>query len=360
MSQNIFAGWPEIREKEPEFNEIWNNSNKNELLNIKPGWGLYKPFDIQEKSTWESTGEINDWEFIQEKGIWETNQESISWTETKEQLNKKDFKNNIYYPNFERLFETQKISFETFENLTQKLIDWKNDFSKIDDVDKEELEIILNIVETLDTAQENDSIWNMEEFLSDNSDISKKIEKKEYSLFEEELYNKIWKNYIKIDTWNIEADKKENLSTAIKTTSNEIITNYKNVQKQSVTYQKAIIDIASNNIQRQFEWLHSLYLLAVTNEWASWSKMEKSKKMLTEAIKNKKDSIIKQAIELNNQIKIAKEEKNEIKLKDLLLEKQNLIDESIEIEDWIFWWNIDLETNDWNNWSFDNISDKKI
>lgn len=286
---------------------------------------------------WKKTEEVSDWK------VQPDNSQEIS-QETWEKL---EIKDNIYYPILEGLLNAEKIHLDTFNSLVEQLNNNWNDFSWFEFKEWEK-DIVLPYIEQIKEIQENDWEWNLEEFLKDFPEI----ESKEKTWLEEDLYNKIWKNYIKIEDWERDKD----YSTAIKTTANEIKNNFKNIPTDSVTYKKSLEKINSTNIEEQFEWLHSLYLLAVKIDWVSWSKMEKNKQAI-EFINKQKESLKKQYSEIIWEYIKANKEWNEKRKEELKSSMEELLKQTEEIEWWIFGsLDKELETNEK---IVDNITENK-
>jgi len=179
-----------------------------------------------------------------------------------------------------------------------------------------------------------------------------KLEEFDFSIiegeFEGEVLNKIWGNYIKNPNENGEFDIEVDFSLAILETRNEILKECANIKTDSETYKVAIKNIESWDIEKQLEWIESLYILAYSNEWTLWkTTLDKYKRNKKKQLKSKFDKVKSELEVLEDIINKTKEQKN--KEKKLTLEYNSIIRESQEL---LWEWDVfkasKLDLNTWN------------
>jgi hypothetical protein len=168
------------------------------------------------------------------------------------------------------------------------------------------------------------------------------------SEFESEVLNKIWGNYLKTPNESGEFDIEVDFSTAILETRNEILKECANVNIDSETYKVAIRDIKSGDIEKQLEWIESLYILAYSNEWTLW------KTTLDKYKKSKQKKLEDEAKKIEKQLNSEGVKNNKDILDKLNKRKQEIINEMSEmtwfkdwkqVEDWDIFKASKIESN---------------
>ena len=285
------------------------------------------------------------------------NPEEDDWDQNNQDKTEKQklYENNKYYPIIEKLYENGELTQDTYDNIKSYIA--KNPpESNFNDVEmlNDEREILEECIEKLWSETENinnfwEDIENLEEF--ENYDINLDSE----WLFDIDILNLIWKNYLRFNDieWNSSnlennSNIKWDISTAIKLTQNNILQEIKNIPKTSQTYKTALINISSWNLEKQLEWINSLYVLAYSNEWTLW------KKDFDNYIAKRKGELMIEATKISFLIWSAKENNNQRELEALKKRKIAIIGEANEItlgED-IKSWDI------FNSWELDKNSDK--
>lgn len=292
------------------------------------------------------------------------------WKQNKKNLDLKNIsEENKYFPVLKRFLDKGMIDEKVFSDIFNDINnDWEIDFDKFD-LGENELKIqeILKKIpkdekkwegdlskESLNNKQEDE---NKETFYKDFPEIKKTVdnqdEKDENKLKMNVIYEKVWKNYIKIDSWNInnneknenqnKEDKEKDYSLAIKTTANQEINKTKNLNKDSETYKKAI-ELVNwwETIEKQLEWLKKLYSYIYWNEW-KYSKTkntenkdeDKKEKLSPEQIILKKEYD-----EINKKIKKEWEKPELLKQREDIIKKAQLLEKNKETPNinWIIWW----------------------
>lgn len=242
--------------------------------------------------------------------------------------------NSRYYPIVERLFETEQISKDTYEkvinNIDNNLWELKIDELEITNDDENTLEWII--------FNETDTERNLSDFIDDIDNIKQSVTIDTFDFeidsndFNSEVLNKIWKNYLKFpdNEWNF--DIKKDFATAVLGTKNEILSDVQNIPLDSETFKVAIRNINSTDINKQLEWIESLYVLAYSQtEWVLWSKVLNSYK------KKRKDKLKKEWKKIQEELLTAEENNNQEKLIELNKRKNEIINEMSEltwVKDW--------------------------
>jgi len=267
-------------------------NNNWETIDKKAKESIYKKL-ISEKEE----NLIEEW---QEKNNQENKTETIN--AQYEELNEERDINNPQISVLNRLAKGWKLSVETKEIIDITI----NENLKIDNDFYESIENSNEkkvIKDTLKLIPENkeaipvDNLYNFKQDFPDLSDIainwkdSKHIKEwEDISEYDILAYEFIWENYIKI--WDNTEDKRKNYSTAIKTASANILKNNKTIDRNTDTFKQAILDIHSENKEKQFEWLSKLIEIKEENNteiWAIASKLKtKPKSKLEDQLKNLK------------------------------------------------------------------------
>lgn len=293
--------------------------------------------------------------------------------ENQKEKNEVDLKNmpekikeNKYFPIIERLYNSKQISEKSFKEVLV-YIKWNKDFQlgkiKIDEKEKKIIELNIKKIpwekfEKNNEKKQNIIEWqqekNLKEFFKDFPDKQKLIKSNKTEWFQKEVLEMVWKNYIKIETWNKEQDKKENFSTAIKTSSNNILNNSKNLNRDTETFKKAIKDIRWDDIEKQIKGLETIYIISWQAEWKLW-KTENDKKSydnkklnllkdtkdtyFNESKKSLKERYIKINEQLNSLVITENEREKLENEQELIIKKAVETDKEIKKTQWIFSWN---------------------
>lgn len=353
---NVFTWWPKVSETLNNSIENLGNNEQNDINNKKldSDWAnLYwklpdnnKIWDILQQEAEEKNSEWFDNFNNTKSGIQEKTpeEEAIDFQKQRDKIVEK----NKYFPIFNRLHATWEILDSTYENILNNINSNNGwiDLSRIETANKDETEVI---EWTLVNFNENQNRWqNLVELQNDKNNLLKIewLDKADFEInedtfeteFNNEVLNKIGKNYLKFPDKDWNFDIKEDFSTAIISTKNEILNNVENIRITSETYKVAIKNINSWDINKQMEWIENLYMLAYSNEWTLWKttlskfKIEKEKKLKIEAIKIEK--------ELNSELT-----KNEEEIDNLNKRKKEIIAEMQEltwIKNWekVEWWSL--------------------
>ena len=207
--------------------------------------------------------------------------------------------------------------------------DWKIDVNAIKWLEYEDKELLTGLLVNIEWDNRDQ---NRIDFSTNIKDIQ---EFSEYDLtfwdqwFDNGVLNRIWGNYIDIPDASWKIDVAKNISTSIQITKNEILKEAKNVKPDSQTYKTAIANIESWNLQKQLEWINSLYYLAFSSEGKLWAKESLS------IHKNKrKKELINDANVLEDKIQIALNNNNQEELKKLDIQKDIIIFEVEELVKW--------------------------
>lgn len=280
---------------------------------------------------------------------------------TPEQENFKQLEKSPIFPLVKRLYnketpENSLISEESFQELLQQLetSNWELDLKELklsDDKDNQKVKDVLKKFEkqtSLNLWKEGDyyqDIKWMEEF----SDIFEAFDKKDKDSIDFDLFKLIWENYVRLENpWQEKNNVIEDLGTAIEISSKKILRDFKNIPRDSQTFENAMKNIGSGNLTRQVDWIKSLYLLASAWAWFRAAKTEKQKKAIREKLNPELQKRLKQ---LGEQIIKAQETANkEIdskKRQELLEEVDTLKKEKDEVESWEIYsgWKLDKQKN---------------
>ena len=285
----------------------------------------------QKEKIYDPKDPIPDTEIPQFEDTWA---EDIYEKENTKQ-EKIDNSKSKYTPIINRLFESNQISEATKNILLKQDLNKKPNLNWIKEISETEKEIISQTFDKLDKKSPKENLTNLAKDIKElkKTDILKWFETKfENWKFEDEVLNKIWEHYIEFKDNNWEKDIESDLSTAILQTQNEILSEVKNLKTDSETYKKAIENINSWDLKKQLDWIESLYYLAYSQEWklakASLSKFkEKKKKKLIEKYQEIEKQI--NSLEQNKQKTLEQKQK----LEQLKAQKESIIKQAKEIDD---------------------------
>ncbi len=359
---NSFDNWynpfahlenPELRDKKEDKKSITPEELKKTKEEAKKIFGSFNPETLKNipKDSKEKIPE-DPFEIVPQEEIDLYQEELINEDKIKDKYLKKirkkgekfnlnellknyntNIENNPVFPIVERLYEQWKVSEKTINEIWKYLSNNENlDINKINFQNKKEKEILEWYLNNLNFNNLNRE-QNLLELTQDIKKIPTlkelKIEINNDWTFENEIFNKIGKNYLKIPDSNWVFDIEQDFSTAILTTKNEILKEVKNIKKDSETYRQAIKNINSWNLKKQLEWIESLYILAYSNEWVLWKKT-------IEAYKNsRKKTLIKEALKIEQtlqQQKLTEQEKEQIEQKKEQIKEE--LSEITWIKDW--------------------------
>lgn len=338
MPQNQFAWWYQVQEKFSEnYDSIrdplrdlkWNEIESNWLKWIY--WSFKNPDRENPDNNWTNQEELD-------------NKENLELTS-----------DSPFHPLLKNLKESWHITEENFLKHVDEINSLSYDESKW---------IILSIVSTISDSEVRSNVLNS--FDSESEINEESFEKTDFYRDSQELsinMNKwVWwlelmlaKNYISIPDLEWNKDITKDISLSIDITTNSIIKN------NSVDFKKqnwALIDEirSETNLINKYKLLKDLYKNDLKHDAIHW--WDKAKK----EINSNKSSLIKSAETLNQKIidakKITNQEEREKKIEKLNLEKQKIIDEWIDIDNFeaeiqtLSWWDLDEidERNDiWKN-----------
>lgn len=356
----------------PKEKNLWEKEKENEE---------YKKWTLNlDNAKNDLKNQLWYWSFVP-KEDWKQKEKNLDLKKLSEEN-----KENKYFPVLERLLDKGMIDEKVFSDIFNDIKDdWEIDFDKFD-LGENELKIqeILKKIpkdekkwqedlwkESLNNKQEDE---NRETFYKDFPEIKKTVdnqdEKDDNKLKMNVIYEKVWKNYIKIDSWNTnnneknenqnKEDKEKDYSLAIKTTANQEINKTKNLNKDSETYKKAIELINwSETIEKQLEWLQKLDTYIYWIQWMYWEKNknqnnkdQNNKEKLKQELTTEQKNLI---TEYNNtKLEIEKKwETLELKTKLLvIIEKAKIFDKNKETQKiaWVIsWWEEDkIGEAQWN------------
>jgi len=324
MSQNQFAGWFKINEKEPEFNEK-QKEKQEKLENIEQWGGIYKPFNPEEKK------------------------ENIEEMKKTQQI-----KENPFSPLIESFFEQWVIDNFQKKEIKEKIQennnieDGINNTESIDKKTKKELILSVEFLEKQETKEKcrknfEKDFWNEIDFLKkENSSWEKELLD-----FDKWLVDKLWWNYYNLNiNWKNKESNYKSLDRAFNKTVNELI--YKQQFKRPDTFNDTL-NIVKNNylsFEERFSALKKINIIVNDNQsrWndkqsknyknAKWKEIEKNQNLETK-FTNFKESLNK-----------AKEENNIEELKKLILEWEKIKIESEKKWDIFTAWEIDKITEE--------------
>ena len=255
--------------------------------------------------------------------------------DTKEWQSEAFKKNSKYTTVIWRLFETESISKDTKEILLSE------DFDNID-IDKVKWSIPINekniVKQSFNKIKESNKPANLEIFKKDIKEIknhsafnSFDLEIKDWK-YESEVLNMLWSNYIEFPSHTDTKDIKKDISTAIVLTKSEIEKTYTNLSRDSESYKVAIDNINSGDIEKQMQWISSLYILGASKAW------ELGKTTIDKYKKSKIEKLISEFQKLNKEFDELEAKKTTEKINERKKEINERIteiwDEANEIEGW--------------------------
>lgn len=308
-----------LYEKEPRF---WKNEET--YWNWDPkGWGLYRPFKIPEYKQ----------QTVAQETIYDFNENPDN---NKQEL----LENNNIFQIAKRLHSNNQLSDESFDKIKDYIYqnNWEISIDKVE-INDSEKDLIKWLNKKLEWENKDkniidfsEDIKNIDEF----KDYDKSMEdwKFAHNNWNFNILNIIWENYIKIPDKQNNSDPKQDISTAIEITKNNILKEIKNLPVDSQTYKTAIENIKSGNLKQQIEWINSLGILAYSREW------KLAKKEINSYKEQRKKELQNKAMKITKQLIEARKSNDTKRIEKLELEKQKIIDEANEIESWdIFeWW----------------------
>ena len=398
MADTSFAGWYQINEKEPSFNET-DNAQENEPLKNIQRWGwMYKPFNEEESFEDSSfSDESEDYFRDSEKGkaleqvLWEEYKDVydaivFEYTQTGEYPEIISTIKNVVLEQWEELgliFENKEDQKKLIDALVSAYI-WENvdadeitpniDFGYDVDIEtmKESPQIpILNrfvdrgYLDKQDIASVAESLF-VDVSLRDALNIIKvEPQRKEEMIhliesvddaeqnkinFQEDFPSNNWEkfdlkndlvseiiaeNYVRIP-YNWEgADKKLDLSTAIEVSANKILNNFPSIDRSVDSFKEAINKIHSTSSVDQYEWLKSLFNQSTAEKWKGTLTKNQNKRFAEQKVKK-----IEEAEKRFQDIKIlldkARKNWNEKKIGQQKKEGEDLKQELIkdEVSEW--------------------------
>jgi hypothetical protein len=348
MADTSFAGWYQINEKEPSFNET-DNAQENEPLKNIQRWGwMYKPFNEEESFEDSSfSDESEDYFRDSEKGkaleqvLWEEYKDVydaivFEYTQTGEYPEIISTIKNVVWEQWEELgliFENKEDQKKLIDALVSAYI-WENvdadeitpniDFGYDVDIEtmKESPQIpILNrfvdrgYLDKQDIASVAESLF-VDVSLRDALNIIKvEPQRKEEMIhliesvddaeqnkinFQEDFPSNNWEkfdlkndlvseiiaeNYVRIP-YNWEgADKKLDLSTAIEVSANKILNNFPSIDRSVDSFKEAINKIHSTSSVDQYEWLKSLFNQSTAEKWKGTLTKNQNKRFAEQKVK---------------------------------------------------------------------------
>ncbi len=290
-------------------------------------------FNFEDFSNWER-------EFIKVGENWKKIENDNSKTEETrsfdtEKWESKIFKENSKYSSLIiRLYETWKIQKDTKNILLSEDLDNVDNISKIEWInDKNEIKSINTVFEKVKNKPKNLQHFQKEiNILKDKQYLKGfDLEIKDWK-YDSEVLNMIWWNYIEFPNSENKKEREKDLSVAIELTKNEIERRYTNFSRESESYRVAINNIKSGVLEKQMEWIKTLYVLASSRAW------ELSQKKLDKYITKREEKIISEYQKLNKEFDILEAQKTTEKINNRKKEiNQRIIEiwnEANEIEAW--------------------------
>lgn len=217
---------------------------------------------------------------------------------------------------------------------------------------------VLDKVEQLKNAKNPENKWGIEDFYTDIPDIKLSLENWDKSLIEEELLNIVGRHYIWLNENKTPEQIKLNQSIAIRASCEDMLKEAKNLRRDTVAFDRCMVDIKGSdsndikniNIDRQMEWLLSLYSQIWTAEWSVWARWSKNFKLMQQW-REKRMEVLKQQYE--ETITAINDNKDESQQQELLSEQEQIIAEAKEIENWEVFnvWKLDVYW-EWNIWEW--------
>ncbi len=311
--------------KEPGLGESRERENDNKAYNEQTIDFWAAKADVLESLYWKKVDQEQQTENTQIDS--ESNQ-----IEKKEDITEVKTEENRYIPAITRLKETGAINTESYTIITWS-IEQNSGELNLDNIqiESEEKQVLKSCVEALDPKRSEENIKKF------SSDIAWIEEFGDYETnldndwrFESNVLNLVWENYIQIEWQNGELDKTWDILTAIQTTKNDILTNIKNIPKETQTYKTAIANISSWDLKKSLEWISSLYILSYSNDWKL---AKKGKEVLNHKNKRKKE-LIEEAKQVTIDLSNAKQKNDQEKIKKFTKQKNEIIAEARDIESW--------------------------
>lgn len=304
-----------FKEEQRNATKEWTNEMKKWVL-AALYWDIKKSAEnISEEKKNENTEKETNGD--KETNTTESEQEIL---EKKEKI--KEITESKEYPLIKSVLEKNNINVDTkfFENSTE---DWKINIEKLD-IENSLKEEISELLDWLKEENKEENISNFSKRVEE-SDIFKSYDTKlEDWKFQSSVLNVIWSHYIEVPKNSLN----ENIELSINSAKNSILSDFKNINRNTKTFEISIEKIESWSIEDMISWLETLNNLAVSTSWKF------SKKKLDWIKKREKSKIKKEAILVNNELEIAKTNNNYEKIKKLEKEKQSLIQRAEELTSW--------------------------